>query len=193
MRVKIAAMIMLIVAGCESRDERLVNFAERAVESQQRQNELIARQSEQVVLESRDLAAAAKEVVTADAQARQELVAAQREFNLGLQVERAGVNHQRDQLEAERRAIADRRARDPIVAAAVQTIGLLLICILPLIVAAYALRQMNRPVDDGAELGNLLIEELTGDSPLLLPQPGRPLLTATVPADDGDRRNEPPF
>lgn len=188
MQMKTAAAVVLIVAGCESRDERLVSFAERSVESQQRQNEIIGRHSEQVVLESRALAEAAKEVVAADAQARLELISAQREMSQGWQAELSGVNRQRDELERERRTIADQRFRDPMIAAAVQTIGLLLVCLLPLVVAAYALRQLNQPVDDGGQLGDLLMEELATGEPMLLTPPKRPLLI-TEPTDRPN--NEP--
>jgi hypothetical protein len=176
--MKTAAAVVLIVAGCESRDERLASFAERSVESQRQQNEIIGRQSEQVVLESRALAEAAKEVVAADAQARQELISAQREMSQGWQAELSGVNRQRDELERERQTIADQRFRDPMIAAAVQTIGLLLVSLLPLVLAAYALRQFNQPVDDGGQLGDLLMEELATGEPILLPPQKPPLLCA---------------
>lgn len=189
------AVVMLIVVGCDSRDERLADFAERSIDTQQQQNEIIGRQSEQVVLESRALAEAAKEVVAADAQARQELIAAQRELNQGLQVERAGVHQQRDELEKERREIADQRFRDPVIATTLHTIGLLLVCLAPLVLAAYALRQLNQRVDDGAKLGDLLVEELSTDRPLLLPAVHRPLLTAVADksASGTSSGDEPPF
>jgi hypothetical protein len=192
--MKWAAATALIVAGCESRDEKLADFAERLIERQQRQNEIIGRQSEQVVLESRALAEAAKEVVAADAEARHEMIAAQRELNQGLQAERAGVHQQRDELERERREIADQRFRDPVIAATLHTIGLLLICMAPLTLAAYALRQLHRGVDDGCELGDLLVEEIATDRPLLLPAVDRPLLTAEpgTPSPGTTNEGEPP-
>jgi hypothetical protein len=195
MRMKWAAAIALIVAGCESHDEKLADFAEHSMETQQRQNEIIGRQSEQVVLESRALAEAAKEVVAADAQARQELISAQREMNQGLQAERAGVHQQRDQLERERRDIAAQRFRDPLIAATLQTLGLLLICIAPLALTAYALRQLHRRVDDGCELGDLLVDELATDRPLLLSAVSRLLLPAEsgAPSKDAPSEREPPF
>lgn len=195
MRMKIATMVVLIVVGCESRDERLVSFAEHAADAQRQQNELIGRQSEQVVLESRALAEAAKEVVAADAQARKELIVAQRELNQGLHVERSAVHQQRDQLEHDRRVIADQRFRDPMIAVTLHTIGLLLICLAPLVLAAYALRQLNQGVDDCAELGDLLVEEISTDRPLLLSAAHRPLLTAAADksASGASSGDEPPF
>jgi hypothetical protein len=185
----VLAVIIAAGMGC-SEDERLAGFAERSVQTQQRQNETIARQSERVVEESHALAETAKELVAADAQARGEIIAAQHQLHTGLHEERVNVDRQREMLEQERQAIASQRHRDPILAASLNTLGIIIASMLPLLLAAYALGQMNQPVDENAELGQLLIDEFTSSQPMLLP-PQVPLLSQSRPSDPGSI--EPPF
>ena len=61
------------------------------------------------------------------------MIAAQRELNRELQAERSSIDRQREGLEAERREIAETRVRDPVVAEAILSIGLLLLCLAPLV------------------------------------------------------------
>ena len=72
--MKLMAMIavgLLLTAGCgSSRDERLVVMAQKNIAEQARQNERMAAQSIQI-------AEAAKRLVAADSQARQEMLQAQ--------------------------------------------------------------------------------------------------------------------
>jgi hypothetical protein len=185
----VLAVIIAVGTGC-SQDERLAGFAERSVQSQQRQNEVIARQSEKVVEESHALAETAKELVTADAKARNEIIAAQHQLQAGLQQERNDVDRQRENLELERQTIAAQRHRDPILAAALNTVGIIIACLLPLALAGFALWQMNQPVDENAELGYLLIADLTSSRPMLSP-PQLPLLSQSQPSEPGGI--EPPF
>lgn len=187
---------MVLLFGCdEERDERLVRLSEQSRAAQERQNEVLARQTQQIVTESHELALAAKEVVAADAAARRELVAAQHALNSSLQQQRASVDQQRDALEAERRAIASQRERDPIIAAALHTVGLWLICISPLGLVGYVLFQLGRPVDDNPALGELLIAEFSAERPLVLPAAWEPqrLLPGDNdhPAEQSD--TAPPF
>ena len=93
----------------------------------------------------------------------------------------------REQLEQERREIAQQRHRDPIVAATVQSIGLILACLLPLVVAVYVIRQMRSDEPDDAALAQLLVQELSADQPRLLPGPS--LRPPTLEHEVG--RNEP--
>lgn len=170
-------MAMLIAAsGCSSSDDRLVELSKQSLARQAEQNDALARQSELV-------AEASKQLVQADAQARQEIVAAQAELQQGLQAERSSLDRQHENLETERKALAAQRQRDPIVAAAVMQVGILLACLLPVAVCFYLLRAMKDAQPDG-ELCKLLIEELTASEPLLLPPPWPP---------DQAMRNELPF
>jgi hypothetical protein len=162
--------LTLAVIGCSSApDDRLADLARRAAEQQARQNERIAQQTQAVVQQSQRLTEAAQELVERDAEARRELVQAQHQLQSGVAAERSSVDRQREVMETERRELATQRNRDPIIAAAVQGLGLMLACLLPLVICLYVLRHLGgEPAGDEA-LGELLIEELTSDRPLLLP------------------------
>jgi hypothetical protein len=131
--------------------------------------------------QSRQIAEASRQLVEADAQARQQLIQAQAELQSELQAERASLGRQYEALEQERRQLAGQRHREPLVAAAITTVGLLLVCALPLVVAIYALRQLQvNQVDDQA-LCELIVCELTSGHPRLLP-PWRAQLEHQLPA-----------
>ena len=144
-------------------------MAQQSVEQQARQNEQIARQSQAVVEESQKLAEASKELVAKDAEARREMVSAQRELTSQLNEQRANVDAERDELEDERRAMAEQRHRDPVIATSIQTVGLLLACLLPLLVCVFLIHQMYRSEPDEAAVAELLACELLSDQPKLLP------------------------
>ena len=75
-------------------------------------------------------------------------------------------------MEAERKALADERHREPIIAALLDNLGLLAACLLPLLLCAYLLRGLRQePVD--RDLAELLTTELVADSPALLPSAKR--------------------
>ena len=75
-------------------------------------------------------------MVESDAAARSDWSSLHRDFQQ-MQTE---AGRQRDQLEAERRAIADQRFRDPIIATVLTNVGLMLACLLPLVLGLYVLR-----------------------------------------------------
>lgn len=160
MLILAAAAIMLVGIGCdEDENKRLADMAERQMARQ-------AEQNRKLIQLQQEAAEGARRLVEADAQARQEMVAIQRE----LQAERAEVDEQRDLLEDERRDLAAQRQRDPVVAAAIANCGLLLVSVLPLILCWCLLHQRQEPADDQEVLA-VLLEELTADKPLLLPPP----------------------
>jgi hypothetical protein len=172
----IAALLMLLTTiGCgpapDMRDQRLADFARQSTEQQARQNETVAKQSQAVVEESAKLAQAAQQLAESDAEARAEMIAAQQRLTSQLDQQRAAVDSGRDQLEQERKLIAAQRHRDPILAASIQTVGLIVAALLPLIVAIYVIRQMNRAEPDDGAVAQLLVAELTTDQPVLLPGP----------------------
>ena len=136
---------------------------------QVRQNERMADQSQAVVEESHQLAEAAKELVERDAEARRELITAQQELTTQLNEQQSAIYTGHDQLEQDRREIAEQRHRDPIVAAVIQNFGLVIACMLPLIVAVYVIRQMQSQEPDHAAVAELLTLELTSAEPRLLP------------------------
>ncbi len=155
----IVAALMLTAIGCdEDENKRLAEMAERHLERQ-------AEQSRQVTELQREVAEGSRRLVEADAQARQEMVTLQRE----VQAERNEVGRQRDVLEGERRELAAKRRLDPIVAAAITNVGLLLACLLPLVLCWYLLTCRVEPADDQA-VAEVLLEDLVADRPLLLPR-----------------------
>ena len=160
------AILGSMIAGCSSSDDQLT---QQSMANQRQQNELIANQSAAVVQESSHVAEGAKELVARDAQARQELIRAQQQAHEQLHEERASVDRQREALDGDRRDIAETRVRDPIVGAAVQGAIELFACLSPLVLAAYALRQLGRASSAPVELGELLLNELTSSQPTLLP------------------------
>ena len=79
------------------------------------------------------------------------------------------MDAKRDELEQERREIAGRRNRDPIIASAIKHTGLILGCLAPLAICAFVIRQMQAQEPDHAAVADLLIQELT--KPKILPGP----------------------
>jgi hypothetical protein len=161
-------MTLLLATGCgDSRDERYRRLAEHALHEQAQQNKRLAEQSKQIV-------DASQRLVEGDAEARRDLLEAQKQLTSELHSERAGIDRQREEMEQERRNIAAQRHRDPVIARAIGAVGLTLACLLPLLLAAFVIRAVNQDGDDSAELGKLLVMEMTAEQPLLLPVSHRP-------------------
>lgn len=163
-----AAMFPLLIAtilGCgqapDYRDQRLAEFAQRSNSEQVQQNARMA------------------EIVQRDAESRKALMATHLELTSQLNRQQAFVDAGRDRLEQDRRDIAQQRHRDPIIAAVLQSTGMLLVCLVPLFLAAYALKQMRQEETDHAAVAELLVCEITSDKPLFLPSPALPRLTAS--------------
>ena len=198
------ALLMLgVVGGCgRSADERLADFAQQTMTQQIKQNDRMADQSQAVVAESHQLAETAKELVARDAEARREMIAAQQDLTSQLNGQQSAIHTGHQQLEQDRREIADQRHRDPIIAAVIQDFGLFIACLLPLVVAVFVIRQMQSQEPDHAAVAELLVLELTADEPRLLPGPmsQRHALTHDAPEEAqhaliaGDSTNdvEPP-
>jgi hypothetical protein len=167
-----AVLLLATIGGCgRSPDERLADFAERTMSEQIKQNDRMADQSQAVVEESHQLAETAKELVEHDAEARRELIAAQQELTSQLNGQQSAIYTGHEQLEQDRREIAEQRHRDPIIAAVIQDFGLFIACLLPLVVAVFVIRQMQSQEPDHAAVAELLVLELTADEPRLLPGP----------------------
>lgn len=113
-----------------------------------------------------------------------------------LRGDQAEIGRQRDQLEAERRRIAEQRHRDPLIAAAITNVGLVLACLLPLAFGIYVLSSLRGKSDSDDALVELLIEEVVADRPPIglrdctLPLPS-PSIEASSPTDQdaGDTAN----
>ena len=125
-----------------------------------------AAQSRAIMQLQEQVAEGTKQLVARDAEARREWIELRRE----LQVNLAEVGQQRDALESERRAIAAQRQRDPILAAAIESCGLIVACLVPLLAAVYALRKSaEEPLD--ARAATQLIHELQRRHPTALAAP----------------------
>jgi predicted small lipoprotein YifL len=167
-----AVLLLATIVGCgREPDERLADFAQQTMSEQVRQNDRMADQSQAVVAESHQLAETAKELVEHDAEARRELIAAQQELTSQLNGQQSAIYTGHEQLEQDRREIAEQRHRDPIIAAVIQAFGLFIACLLPLVVAVFVIRQMQSQEPDHAAVAELLVLELTADEPRLLPGP----------------------
>ncbi len=165
-------LISATIAGCNrAPDERLAEFAQQTMAEQSRQNHRMADQSEAIVEESHQLTEAAKKLVEHDAEARRELIAAQTELTTQLNEQQSAIYTGHEQLEQDRRKIAEQRHRDPIVAAVIHNFGLVIACLLPLLVAVMVIWQMQSQEPDHAAVAELLTLELTSEEPLLLPGP----------------------
>jgi len=163
----ILATLILLMIGCEDpTDERLLNMAQRHSQRQ-------AEQSQQMLALQQEVAAGSRDLVEADARAREELVTQQ-----------SGVNQQRDQLEQDRKAIASQRYRDPLIAAVITHLGMIALCLLPLIICWQLLRQPVKPVSD-QELSEILLNDLVNPEPqFLLPQEQSQRLATGQPPPD---------
>jgi hypothetical protein len=119
-----------------------------------------------------EIAEGAKKLVEADAKAREADARAREAMTVmqeKLRGDQAEVGRQRDQLEVERRTIADQRHRDPLVAAAIIDFGLVLACLLPLLVCVYVLWTVSQSYDSDDGVTELLIEEIVAEEPRFLP------------------------
>lgn len=136
--------LVLALTGCD-KEEKLRAWQQQQVEQLQQQ--------------ARENSETARELVKADAQARQEVAVIHRD----LQSERIEVGHQRDALESDRKDVASARERVPLLATAFQGGAVLLTCALGLGVCGWLLSGVSKPDSDG-ELEDLLVLEVGGES-----------------------------
>ena len=162
-------LILLTSIGCNSDENSRV--AELATQQLERQVDQNRRMSEL----QREVASGSRELVEADAKARQEMTILQRE----IQSEQNEIGRQRDVLETERREIADSRNRDPIIATAITRVAMVVISLLPLLICWLLLQQKVEPTDKN-EITELLLDDLVSAEPLLMPsttsKPDKPRL-----------------
>ena len=133
-----------------------------------------------------EVAEASRQLIQADAKARGEIVALQRDLQQG----QAELGRQRDQLENDRRRYADQRNRDPIVANTILDVGTILAGLLPLILCIVLVLGLRDPEQTNSTLAEILVEEIAGDQPVLLPSPGRQAALEHEPDQEG--QGEPP-
>jgi len=149
----LAAILIVVVTGCSSSDERLARVAMESTERQAEQN----REMSQL---NREVAEGTKRISEAISESRQEMLA----MGADLQV-------QRTRLEEERRALAKERYRESLLVPILDNLGVLLIVCLPLVITCLLLFNLRKQTDDDAAVCDLLIEEITTDQPRLLAPP----------------------
>lgn len=159
-------LLTLMTASCASNDDRLIEMARehaaRQAESQRQATEL-----------QHQVAEGSRQLVESDAKARKDLTALQQQ----LRSDQAEIGQQRDQLENDRREIAAQRYRDPIIAAIITDIGIVLACLLPLAVCIYVLWSVTRPGESDRDVAELLVQEFVAPEPRFL-LPGRSSFSA---------------
>jgi len=151
------AVLLSLLVGCDSADDRLVRLA---TESTNRQ----AAQSQEMLRLQQQVAEGTKQLVANDSAARREWI----EVKRALQTDLAEVGKQRDALEAERQALDASRRRDPVIAAAIEMLGLVLACLTPLLAALYALRQQASGPGD-SKVTSILLHEVVASRQRSLP------------------------
>jgi putative transposase len=110
-------------------------------------------------------------MVEYDAEARRELIAAPTELTSPLNEQQSAIYTGHEQLEQNRREIAEQHHRDPIVAAVIQNFGLVIACLLPLLVSVFVIRQIQSQEPDHAAVVELLVLERVGGRTLFI-EPG---------------------
>ncbi|HBN78756.1 MAG TPA: hypothetical protein DD473_23685 [Planctomycetaceae bacterium] len=176
--------LLAVMSGCDDEpDQRISELSERYAERQ-------AEQSRQTVALQQEVAAGSRELVAADAQARQELVTIQRE----LHSQREGLDQQRDRLEQERRELASSRYWESLLGVVIHNLGLIVLCLLPLTICWLLLSQSSEPVSD-QEVAELLLNDLTSDEPQLWQQQQHllseqaPEIASSIEADSSGHLN----
>lgn len=149
------AFLLSMMTGCDE-NKRLAEQAERHAQRQ-------AEQSQRTAELQREVATVQKEA----------------------QIGQNELGRERDKLEEERRQFASTRYLDPIVANSISNVGLLLICVLPLVVCWQLLNQHIDPADDGV-IAEMLLEDMVAESPILLTASQRPALAYSGEDDDSE-------
>lgn len=151
---------LLLTCGCKPPDQRLTELAKTSLDQQSRQSQAVAENSRQI-------AEATRELVQADATAREQFIQSSRELQTEIAQGHKRIDQARAELEAERKSIAAQRQRDPIVAEAIGGVGLLISALAPLIVVVVLLYLVHRAGPDEVAVSSLLIAEITSDQPRL--------------------------
>ena len=165
------------IIGCKN-DERLAEMAQDAAQRQAEQNEEMIRlnrevtQSHQRLIEAdaesrQEVLQVQHELIERDEQSRQELNALQRDTQSSIQRERSNLDRQQEELDKQRKEIAKQRNRDPIVAAAITSLGVILACLAPIALAICLLRTTHSHEPTDTELAELLLQEMASDKPVL--------------------------
>lgn len=144
------AVVAVVAAGCGDGQhaERLAQMAEQSTREQSAQNQRVSQAQA-------SLTEGSQRLVEADAYARRELAQLQDK----LRQDQADVGQQRDALEAERKTIASERRQDSMCSSSLVTLGILLACLAPLVLAGIALATLSRSSTQ-QEVSEVLVQEL---------------------------------
>jgi hypothetical protein len=147
------ASLLIAVNGC---DDRATHIAREAADRQAQQNTAMTDLNKEVSHGSRDL-------VAADARARQEVLAVHRD----LQSERMRLDASREEVESERKRLAAERQLESLLVPVLSTAG---VWAVTLLVLGFCWRALVRAQEDtitDLELNEILVTEvLTGDFPI---------------------------
>ncbi|MGO8745075.1 MAG: hypothetical protein ACLQNE_03710 [Thermoguttaceae bacterium] len=171
LRALITVVPLALTLGCDEKPDERINQANRELAARQ------AEQQKQFVQIQKELTEGSRKLVESDAKARAELVAVQQ----GLRSDQAEFGRQRDALEIERKEIARTRYLDPIIAAAIEHVGIILACLLPLGLGFYLLFTLNRHSQGDEVLTEFLIQEVANDLPMLSQSKPRALPSVPLP------------
>lgn len=140
--IALMSLVVAGIAGCDDENARVAEVAREAANRQAEQNKVMA-----------------------------DLQTHMTSLQQDVQKSQVEVGRQRDLLEGERREIAAQRHRDPIIAAVLMDVGLVLACLAPLVLALYVLRSLGDAGQTESAMTEVLITELVADKPLFLPPP----------------------
>jgi len=146
----LVAILISLLIGCSSSDDRLARIAMESTKRQAEQN----REMSQL---NREVAKGTKRIAEAVAESREEMLAME-----------ADLQDQRMRLEEERRLLANERYRESLLASILDNLGVLLVVCLPLVICCLLLFSLRKQTDDDAAVCDLLIEEITANQPRLL-------------------------
>ena len=160
----ILALMTVVATGCSESEE----VARVATEAAKRQ----AEQTNKAFELQKEVAAGSKNLVTADAEARRELIALQTE----IQTQRANVDRERAKLEVERQTIVeDRQAivadqrKESMLGNVFRGSSVVLIVVVAFVFCCYLVKAASS--DTAVEVNELLLTEILGDEPILLSGP----------------------
>lgn len=146
----VIAIAAAILSGCGN-DGRLADLAEQVTHEQAAQNQRMADSTHAV-------AKGSQELVTADAQARRDLINLQN----ALRQDQAQIGEQLTALETERKGVAEQRLYDSAIGNGLGALSLVCVALAPLLLAAISLIGLWRSPTQEEE-GQILIEELSNE------------------------------
>ncbi len=163
-------LMTLWLTGCCG--DRVSSVVREAADRQAEQNQSMAQLQ-------REVAEGTRQLVEADAQSRTEIIGVHRD----LQTERIRLDNSWDQLQRERRS-------DSLLISMIPTVGAVVVVCLLLGFCWQALFRAHGEDVSQAELSSLLVEELVGESQLLLQSDSQLLAEGGNPPDEQSLNDE---